>query len=290
MSTKKVFVTGANKGIGLAIVEELLESEPDTYVLLGSRNLQRGVDAMKSIVAQTPEFESRIEVVEIDVCSKDSIAKAAASVEAKHGKACLYALINNAGIAAASVKECADVNYHGVHDVSEAFIPLVIKPNGKICIVGSAAGPNFVAKCAPDKQAILTNPKVTLHDLAEVLTHNLSDSPEEKGYPTGGFHTYGLSKALVMAYTMYLQEQHPTLVINSVTPGFIDTDLTKPFKGDKTAEEAGMKGTRHGAQAVLHTVTGDLPKEAKGWYFGSDKVRSPLDRYRSPGDPPYTGN
>jgi hypothetical protein len=26
-----------------------------------------------------------------------------------------------------------------------------------------------------------------------------------------------------------------------------------------------------------------------GQYYGSDCVRSPFDKYRSPGDPPYTG-
>ena len=31
----------------------------------------------------------------------------------------------------------------------------------------------------------------------------------------------------------------------------------------------------------------DMPQEESGWYYGSDAVRSPLDVYRGPGDPPY---
>ena len=31
------------------------------------------------------------------------------------------------------------------------------------------------------------------------------------------------------------------------------------------------------------------PSLGSGKYYGSDAVRSPLDRYRGPGDPPYEG-
>jgi len=35
----------------------------------------------------------------------------------------------------------------------------------------------------------------------------------------------------------------------------------------------------------LHILFGD--DVAQGWYYGSDAVRSPLDVYRGPGEPPY---
>ena len=34
---RRILVTGANKGIGLAIVKALLAASPDTMVLLGAR-------------------------------------------------------------------------------------------------------------------------------------------------------------------------------------------------------------------------------------------------------------
>ena len=52
--------------------------------------------------------------------------------------------------------------------------------------------------------------------------------------------------------------------------------------------EMGMKAPVHGTQAALHLLFGE--PGGNGWYFGSDAQRSPLDRYRSPGDPPYTGD
>ena len=42
-----------------------------------------------------------------------------------------------------------------------------------------------------------------------------------------------------------------------------------------------------GARAPMHLLFGEL--DGNGRYYGSDAQRSPLDRYRSPGAPPYTG-
>ena len=39
---KVILVTGANKGIGLAIVETLLQQLPEAIMLLGSRDASRG--------------------------------------------------------------------------------------------------------------------------------------------------------------------------------------------------------------------------------------------------------
>ena len=45
MGQKVIVVTGANKGIGLAIVETLLQQLPEAVVLLGSRDASRGWSA-----------------------------------------------------------------------------------------------------------------------------------------------------------------------------------------------------------------------------------------------------
>jgi hypothetical protein len=55
----------------------------------------------------------------------------------------------------------------------------------------------------------------------------------------------------------------------------------------KTPAEMGMKPPAAGARAAMFLLFGD--PEGNGRYYGSDAQRSPLDRYRSPGDPPYTG-
>ena len=89
---------------------------------------------------------------------------------------------------------------------------------------------------------------------------------------------------------MFLAVQHPNLTVNACTPGFIETDMTRPMavSGGKTPAEMGMKSPEEGASASVSLLMGN--PEGSGHYYGSDCLRSPLDRYRSPGDPPYTGD
>ena len=106
----------------------------------------------------------------------------------------------------------------------------------------------------------------------------------------GSDNAYGLSKACLNAYTIALARERPGWVVNACTPGFIETDLTRPFAEAQgtTPEAMGMKAPAAGTKAAMHLLFGDV--SGRGWYFGSDAVRSPLDRYRSPGDAPYEGD
>ena len=48
-----------------------------------------------------------------------------------------------------------------------------------------------------------------------------------------------------------------------------------------------MKPPAAGARCPMALLFGEL--EGNGHYYGSDALRSPMDRYRSPGSPAYTG-
>lgn len=78
--------------------------------------------------------------------------------------------------------------------------------------------------------------------------------------------------------------------MNACSPGFIDTDLVRAYASSigTTPVQMGAKQTDAGALAPVYLLMGDV--EGRGWYYGSDGVRSPLDKYRSPGDPPYKGD
>ena len=110
-----------------------------------------------------------------------------------------------------------------------------------------------------------------------------------------GSAEYGCAKAALNSYTTETSRKFPGLLINACTPGFIATDLTKGYaeKSDKSPAEMGMKSTDDGAKAAVYLMMADLEAEIPGYesgrYYGSDGVRSPLHKYRSPGAPAYEG-
>lgn len=275
---KRILVTGANKGIGLATVRRILETADDTFVYLGTRSLERGQSAADELLAANPGWSERLEVLQIDVSSDDSVTAAAATVDAE-----LYGIVNNAGIGRGhSDRDVVNVNTYGPRRVVEAFLPK-LQNDGRIVNVSSASGPNYVADRPRDEQALLTNPDVTWAEIDSYLDERL----DAQSY---GGNAYGLSKACLNAYTLLLARTHPNLTVNACTPGFIETDMTRSYATDqgKSPADLGMKKPEAGTKASLHLLLGDVG--ASGWYFGSDAVRSPLDRYRSPGDPPYEGD
>lgn len=89
---------------------------------------------------------------------------------------------------------------------------------------------------------------------------------------------YGLSKALLNAYTMLLARENPGLAINACSPGYIRTDLTGG---------AGGLPPEAGTRAANKLLFGKL--EGNGRYYGSDGLRSPLHLQRDPGAPEYKG-
>ena len=271
---KRVLVTGANKGIGKAICQLLLEKHPDVCVLLGSRDLQRGQQAVKDLQAAVGDScDGRLELVEIDTSSKESVDKAAAQVGGP-----LYGIINNAGIGFGNtVEHTVNTNYFGIRRVNDAFGKFLQKPGGRIVNVASASGPNFLSSCT-DKMLFkkLAEPMTIsggVTELDEIATNTKTVDDSQ---------AYGFSKALVNAYTAIHAKNEPDLIINSCTPGYIQTDLT-----------AGMGATNPPSKGAVPPVyllmSDDIEKKPTGRYYGSDCLRSPIDRYRNPGDPEYEG-
>lgn len=100
---------------------------------------------------------------------------------------------------------------------------------------------------------------------------------------------YGLSKACLSSLMLIHHREHPGLLVSAVTPGMIETDMTRKVLAGmgQTPESMGCKQPSDGAIAPCHCITGEL--RGNGWYWGSDGLRSPMDRYRGPGEPEYDG-
>lgn len=275
---RKILVTGANKGIGLAIVQAILKNHDDTFVFLGSRDAERGKKACETIGSD------RVQVVALDVASDDSVAAAAEQVKAAVNGESLYGIVNNAGIGLGSdaLEAVLNVNVRGIKRVSDSFLSLLDKSSGRMVNITSASGPMYVAKCDQDKQRFFVDPKVEWGAIDALMSAAVKAGDEADAY--------GLSKACANSLTMCLAQNHPSLRINACTPGFIETDLTRPYaeSSGKSPADLGMKSPEEGTRSAMHLLFEEL--DGNGWYYGSDAVRSPLDKYRAPGDPPFAGD
>uniref|UniRef100_A0A7S1B069 Uncharacterized protein n=1 Tax=Noctiluca scintillans TaxID=2966 RepID=A0A7S1B069_NOCSC len=264
---RRILVTGGNKGIGKALCKQLVDA--NYHVLLGSRDEERGLAAVGEI-AEATHASDRIEFLRLDVCQESSVTSAAQFVVSKYGtESPLFAVVNNAGVGGNSMRDTLNVNLYGPKRVCDAFIPLLCPSTGRIVNTSSASGPMFVADASRELASTLVDPNLTWDVLDSLVNASLESS----------MNAYGFSKACLNAYTMILAREHPNLLINAMTPGFIDTDLTAG-RGSTSPPEKGTK-------SAIHLLFADL--EGNGRFYGSDAVRSPLDRYRNPGDPPYEG-
>lgn len=291
---QRIVVTGANKGIGLAIVRGILSRQGDAFVYLGSRDLERGRAAAASLVGEDDAWRSRLEVIALDVADDRSVAEASKQVRSSLGAENLYGLVNNAGIGVGSgnLATIVETNVFGVHRATEAFLPM-LAAGGRIVNVTSASGPIFVAGCSAERRRFFLDAEITWPTLRAFIAECVALGDDKAALAARGLgdvSPYGFSKACANAYTMIVAREHPTLRVNACTPGFIATDLTRAFleSSGKSAFELGMKTPDQGAQAPLHLLFDEL--EGNGRYYGSDGKRSPLDRYREPGSPEFTGN
>jgi NAD(P)-dependent dehydrogenase (short-subunit alcohol dehydrogenase family) len=123
---KTVLVTGANRGIGQALVEEAL-----------MRGASRVYAGTRQPLAHADE---RVTPVTLDVTNPAQIQAAVEGVDS------LDLLINNAGISLnvdldrAVLEQHLAVNLFGTYDVTQAFVPLLTASRGAIVNVLSLAG------------------------------------------------------------------------------------------------------------------------------------------------------
>ena len=162
--------------------------------------------------------------------------------------------------------------------------------SGRVVNVSSASGPVFVSQCTPQQQLFFQDSCATWNDIQRLLDDvqlHAGDAGYFRALGLGEPNPYGLSKACVNLYTLVLAREHPRLCINACTPGYIETDLTRPQAAQRgaTPAELGMKAPQCGTVATLFLLMG--APSGSGHYYGSDAKRSPMDRYRAPGSPEF---
>jgi NAD(P)-dependent dehydrogenase (short-subunit alcohol dehydrogenase family) len=124
-----VLITGANRGIGLAILQRLALSPATSHYtfLLGSRSPSAGQSALTTL--RSPPISipasTQIYVVELDVTSDASIRRAVETITSRFGR--LDVLINNAGYAAIPKEDMSDYRetFSQIFDVNVTSVGLL---------------------------------------------------------------------------------------------------------------------------------------------------------------------
>lgn len=266
VNTKVAIVTGANKGIGYAIVKGLCQRF-NGKVYLTARNVDRGKEAERKLkdLGLDPSFH------QLDVNNQGSVDKFEKYVNATYGGVDL--LINNAGVRRGNKPTATDyeiaeniinTNYFGLLRVTEAFLPLLRK-DARIVNVSSTMG--LLSRIpSQDLRAKLSAYSLTVSKLNDLLKQYLKHFKDnlaaEKGW---GNSTYIVSKvclcALTRVHQKFVDEKYPdkNISINSVHPGFVSTDMTY-YKDGLTAEQ--------GAKSALFAALD--AENIKGQLIGKD--------------------
>ena len=126
IENKTILITGANRGLGRALVEEALK-----------RGAKRVYAAMRQPFAHSHE---RVTPLTMDVTDATQIQRAVKDVGS------LDILVNNAGVDLhddlsdrAGIDRHLAVNFFGTHGVTQAFLPLLARSQGAIVNVLSLA-------------------------------------------------------------------------------------------------------------------------------------------------------
>lgn len=213
-TTKTVFITGANKGIGFETTRRLAAA--GYHVFMGCRDLAKGEAAAATLRA---EGLNNIALIEIDTSNPHSVQQAGQSLAAQTDR--LDVLINNAGILGAIpqmpstadmavIRQVFDTNFFGVIQTTQALMDL-LRPSPSPRIVNVSSG------------------------LGSLTQHS---DPSWEYYAVKNA-AYGPSKTALNAYTVALawELRDTAFRVNTVDPGYTATEFNN-YRGPGTIPEA----------------------------------------------------
>lgn len=230
---KTALVTGANRGIGAAIV--------DALVTAGARKVYAAARNPSDLAPLVARHGGRVSALRLDVTDVSQVAAAVASAPD------VQLLVNNAGVAAmmggaftdpqwleAGRKEM-DVNYFGTFGVSQAFAPVLAR-NGGGAIVNLAS------------VASLTNfPMLLAYSVSKAATHSLTQA----------------SRMLLAAQGTQ---------VYGVYPGPIDTRMAEGIEMPKTSPAECARAIVAGIESGTEDIFPDAMSQGMGAaYLSSPK-------------------
>ncbi len=228
-----VLVTGANRGIGLAVTQVFLKEGDKVFAACRDPRKAERLNAWKK------DYPSQLEIIPLDVDSEDSVKSASKEVAGKASQ--LDVLVNMAAILPrphdakleefnlAQMREAFETNTIGPLRVSRAFLPLLRKAkNPRVVNVSSGAG-----------------------------------SISGKNYD--GFYAYGTSKAALnmVTRTFASEFKKERIVCVALDPGWVKTDMGGA-DAQLTPEES--------STAIVKTVKGLSLGQTSQFIYNDGKV------------------
>jgi len=217
MAKQIALVTGASRGIGRAIAERLAD---DGFFVVGTATSDAGADSISGYLGEKGKG------IKLDVADVESIAEVIKTVNDEFGAPAV--LVNNAGITRDNLlmrmkddewDDIINTNLTSIFRMSKAVLRGMMKAKtGRIINISSVVG----------------------------FTGN------------AGQANYAAAKAGMVGFAKSMAKEvgSRNITVNTVAPGFIDTDMTKELSDDiKNALLASIPLSRLGeAKEIAHTV------------------------------------
>jgi len=189
-------ITGANRGIGMAILKTLSESG---CIVIGTSRSEAGVKVINELIGDKDKGCGLV----LDVKSQNDISKANKIIKETYGSVTI--LVNNAGITMDNLllrmsneewSEVIETNLNSIYKVTKEFIKDMVKLRfGRIINISSVVG--------------------------------LSGNAGQTNYSSTKAAIYGFTKSLAK------EVASRNITVNSISPGFIETDMTSKLKEDQ---------------------------------------------------------
>lgn len=287
-------VTGANQGLGRALVEGLAaRMDSDDLVLLTGRSRPRVMDAAHE-VGRLPGTRAQVEGRVLDVTDTDTVARLAEDLRARYEG--VDVVLSNAVARvlpeesqAERADEFIDVSNTATHAILRSFGP-VLRPGGRLLVVASSLG--TLGHLDPRLHHLFDGASLDQVEYAveswRRAVHNRT--AQEAGWPV--WLNVPSKVAQVAAVRAVAAERRENdladgTLIAAVCPGMVDTATSRPWFSDYSQAQSPARA----AEAVLDLVLaehidpalyGELVRfgQALDWYDGTPPVEQ--DRMLTP--------